>query len=93
VINVCFCTTSDGHFPSPHLVTETQHFGKQSSLCHKVTYKATLLCPVDGVDICPLMKEYTLPYFSIDNVRDIYVKKSKFVKNEHARNTFQRYER
>jgi nitrate/nitrite transporter NarK len=25
-----------------------------------------------------------LPYFSIDNARVIYTKKSKFVKNEHA---------
>ena len=30
---------------------------------------------------------YKLPYFSIDNARVIYTKKSKFVKNEHARYT------
>jgi hypothetical protein len=34
-----------------------------------------------------------LPYFSIDYVRVIYTKKSKFVKNEHAQYTFERYER
>ena len=28
-----------------------------------------------------------LPYFSIDNARVIYIKRSKFVKNEHARYT------
>ena len=28
-----------------------------------------------------------IPYFSIDNVRVIYTKRSKFVKNEHARYT------
>jgi len=28
-----------------------------------------------------------LPYFLIDNARVIYTKKSKFVKNEHARYT------
>ena len=28
-----------------------------------------------------------LPYFSIDNARVIYTKRSKFVKNEHARCT------
>ena len=28
-----------------------------------------------------------IPYFSIDNARVIYTKKSKFVKNEHARYT------
>ena len=28
-----------------------------------------------------------LPYFSIDNARVIYTKRSKFVKNEHARYT------
>ena len=28
-----------------------------------------------------------LPYFSIDNARVIYKKRSKFVKNEHARYT------
>jgi hypothetical protein len=32
-------------------------------------------------------------YFSIDNVRVIYIKKSKFVKNEHAWYTFERHER
>ena len=30
---------------------------------------------------------YKLPYFSIDNARVIYKKRSKFVKNEHARYT------
>jgi hypothetical protein len=35
-----------------------------------------------------------MPYFSIDNVRVTYTKKrSKFVKNEHARYTLERYER
>ena len=34
-----------------------------------------------------------IPYFSIDNARVIYTKKSKFVKNEHARYTLERYER
>jgi hypothetical protein len=29
-----------------------------------------------------------IEYFSIDNVCVIYTKKSKFVKNEHARYTF-----
>ena len=28
-----------------------------------------------------------IPYFSIDNARVIYIKRSKFVKNEHARYT------
>jgi cell division septal protein FtsQ len=28
-----------------------------------------------------------LPYFSIDNVRVVYTKRSKFVKNEHAQYT------
>jgi len=28
-----------------------------------------------------------LPYFSIDNTRVIYIKRSKFVKNEYARYT------
>jgi len=32
---------------------------------------------------------YKLPYFSIDNARVIYTKKSKFVKNEHARCTLE----
>jgi hypothetical protein len=34
-----------------------------------------------------------VPYFSIDNVRVIYAKKSKFVKNKHARYTFEKNER
>ena len=34
-----------------------------------------------------------IPYFSIDNARVIYTKRSKFVKNEHARYTLERYER
>ena len=32
---------------------------------------------------------YKIPYFSIDNARVIYTKKSKFVKNEHARYTLE----
>ena len=35
----------------------------------------------------------TNPYFSVDNARVIYTKRSKFVKNEHARYTLERYER
>jgi hypothetical protein len=35
----------------------------------------------------------TLPYFLIDNALIIYTKKSKFVKNESARYTLERYER
>jgi hypothetical protein len=31
--------------------------------------------------------EEILPYFSIDNARVIYTKRSKFVKNDHARYT------
>jgi hypothetical protein len=34
-----------------------------------------------------------LEYFSIDNARVIYTKKSKFVKIERARYTFEMYER
>ena len=34
-----------------------------------------------------------VPYFSIDNAGVIYTKWSKFVKNEHARYTLERYER
>jgi hypothetical protein len=34
-----------------------------------------------------------LPYFFIDNECVIYTNNSKFVKNEHARYTFERYER
>ena len=34
-----------------------------------------------------------IPYFSIDNARVIYTKRSKFVKNEHAWYTLERYER
>jgi hypothetical protein len=34
-----------------------------------------------------------LPYFSIDDARVIYTKKSKFVKNEYVQYTFERYER
>ena len=34
-----------------------------------------------------------IPYFSIDNTRVIYTKRTKFVKNEHARYTLERYER
>ena len=30
---------------------------------------------------------FNVPYFSIDNARVIYTKRSKFVKNEHARYT------
>ena len=30
---------------------------------------------------------YLIPYFSIDNARVIYRKRSKFVKNEHVRYT------
>ena len=30
-----------------------------------------------------------VPYFSIDNARVIYTKRSKFVKNEHARYTLE----
>ena len=32
-------------------------------------------------------KKGYIPYFSIDNARVIYTKRSKFVKNEHARYT------
>ena len=39
----------------------------------------------DVTTINPLAPE--LPYFSMDNVRVIYTKRSKFVKNEHARYT------
>jgi len=35
-----------------------------------------------------LFKILNVPYFSIDNARVIYAKRSKFVKNEHARYTF-----
>ena len=50
--------------------------------------KLTEWCPLYGVCIFmfkPLAPE--LPYFSIDNARVIYKKRSKFVKNEHARYT------
>ena len=30
---------------------------------------------------------FKVPYFSMDNARVIYTKRSKFVKNEHARYT------
>ena len=40
-----------------------------------------------------LAKLVQLPYFSIDNARVIYTKRSKFVKNEHAPYTLGRYER
>ena len=33
------------------------------------------------------VKYNNIPYFSIDNARVIYKKRSKFVKNEHARYT------
>jgi hypothetical protein len=38
---------------------------------------------------CCIASEHTfeIPYFSIDNPRVIYTKRSKFVKNEHARYT------
>ena len=39
------------------------------------------------------LQELQLPYFSIDNARVIYTKISKFVKNENARYTLERYER
>ena len=32
-------------------------------------------------------EDFKLPYFSIDKARVIYTKRSKFVKNEHARYT------
>jgi hypothetical protein len=38
-------------------------------------------------------KKVTSAYFSIHNARIIYTTKSKFVKNEHARYTFEKYER
>jgi hypothetical protein len=38
-------------------------------------------------------KIYYIPYFLKDNVSVIYTKKSKFVKNEHAQYTCERYER
>ena len=31
--------------------------------------------------------DFRVPHFSIDNARVIYTKRSKFVKNEHARYT------
>jgi hypothetical protein len=33
-----------------------------------------------------------IPYFSTDNARVIYTKRSKFIKNEHARYTLKGYE-
>ena len=49
-------------------------------------------CPSDvdivAVSLLPFIPHaLNLPYFSIDNARVIYTKKSKFVKNEHARYT------
>jgi len=40
---------------------------------------------------CIIHKEIKrrLPYFSIDNARVIYTKRSKYVKNEHARYTLE----
>jgi hypothetical protein len=40
------------------------------------------------------IEKFIIPYFSIDNARVIKQKKkkSKFVKNEHARYTLERYE-
>jgi hypothetical protein len=43
--------------------------------------------------VLPPQLQVWLPYFSIDNARVIYAKRSKFVKNEHARYTLERYER
>jgi hypothetical protein len=37
--------------------------------------------------------QHQLPYFSIDNEHIIYTRKSEFIKNGHARYTFERYER
>jgi hypothetical protein len=40
-----------------------------------------------------LFRKMELLYFSIDNARTIYTKKPILVKNEHARYTFERYDR
>ena len=42
------------------------------------------LMPLQTANVACFQRKIKLPYFSTDNARVIYTKRSKFVKNEHA---------
>jgi hypothetical protein len=49
--------------------------------------------PLDQPDFTYIRNTYNIIRIMIDNASDIYTKKFKLVKNEHARYTFEKYER
>ena len=67
--------------------TQRRHLSAAATLLPSLPYGLPIFCGFVEYLLAFKLFCVKIPYFSIDNARVIYTKRSKFVKNEHARYT------